>query len=292
MFENIKINERTAKELETAILNDTLSHAVIIEGADEETRLKTAKQLAAALICDGENKPCGHCSNCKKSLCDSHADIHILTKDEKSANIKVDEIRALKQQAQLFPNEAKYSIFIISEAQFMGVQSQNALLKIFEEPASHIKFILTCDSKSALLETIVSRGSSYSLSNSISENISDEKHIKAKELAGKLLDCFCKSDEYHFLVLTSEFQKDKDLFLFTLNYMIEIIRDALMINCSSKELISDSFETAKALSMNYTASKMLQFIELLQSLLDQTKANANFNLLATRLCSNLYLIKN
>ncbi|MGN0468381.1 MAG: hypothetical protein ACI4GY_06635 [Acutalibacteraceae bacterium] len=292
MFENIKINEKTAKELETAVLNATLSHAVIIEGADEETRLKAAKELASALICDGENKPCGQCSNCRKSLCDSHGDIHILTKDEKSSNIKVDEIRNLKQQAQLFPNEAKFSIFIISEAQYMGVQSQNALLKIFEEPSAHVKFILTCDSKSSLLETIVSRGSSYSLSNSIGENTDDEKHIHAKELAKKLLDCFCKSDEYNFLVLTSEFQKDKDFFTFTLKYMIEIIRDALIINCSSNELISDSYETAKAVSMSFTAEKMLEFIELLQSLLDQTKANANFNLLTTKLCSNFYLIKN
>jgi len=55
-----------------------------LEGTDEATRLSAAKEIAAALVCKGEDKPCKVCSACLKASKDSHPDIHILTKERAS----------------------------------------------------------------------------------------------------------------------------------------------------------------------------------------------------------------
>jgi DNA polymerase-3 subunit delta' len=55
------------------------------------------------------------------------------------------------------PNEAEGKVLILKEVQSMSVQAQNALLKVIEEPPRHVTFLLTCENKTALLETILSR---------------------------------------------------------------------------------------------------------------------------------------
>lgn len=290
MFENLEIIKECKDELEEAVLKDRLSHAVILQGADEQTRLKAAKELARALICTGENKPCGKCPNCVKMLAESHGDVHILQKDEKSSTIKVDEIRLLKKQASLFPNEARLSIFIVSEAQLMGVAAQNALLKIFEEPSDHVKFILTCDSKDAMLETIISRASIYTLANPASDSALQENE-KAFELACELVKALCKGNEFDFLALTGIFQKDKELFSSCVKIMIDIFADALVLSSGSVKTHGTAKDEARLLSGAFTAERMIRIVEFLQSELSDIKANANFNLVLTRLCSNLYSIK-
>lgn len=57
----------------------------------------------------------------------------------------------------MLPNEAAYRVLILAEAQTMTPQAQNALLKILEEPPAHVIFILTCENRSQLLETVRSR---------------------------------------------------------------------------------------------------------------------------------------
>lgn len=291
MFEDLNISEKCSKELENAIKQGRLSHAVILEGADEETRLSASKELAKAIVCRASQKPCNNCPDCVKANADSHPDIHLLKRDEKSTVIKVDEIRTLKEQAKLFPNDADKCVFIISEAQFMGIQAQNALLKIFEEPSSFVNFILTCPSKSALLETIISRGSAYRLSNDEAKIKNDEEIEASNDSANKFLICLCEGNEFEFLKLTAEFQKDKDRFQLVLSAMLPILRDALLLSNLSDELISDYKDTAKKLSSKFTSDKLINLIELAGSLSQQITASANYNLLLTRFCSTFYQIK-
>ncbi len=292
MFENLKIDGKISDELENLIKSNRLSHAVILEGANEETRLAAAKEIAKALVCKGEERPCGVCSSCKKADADSHPDIHILQKEEKAANIKVDEIRVLKAQANLLPNDGDKSVFIIAEAQTMNTQAQNALLKIFEEPSKYVSFILTCPSKSAFLETIVSRGSAYSLSEFDPFSEQNEKIQKANEQANELLTCLCKGNEFDFLKSLAVFQKDKDGFSLALTQCVPILRDACAMSCLSKELISAFPETAKMLSGSFTTDKLLKFIELTSDFKEQLLAFANYNLVLTRFCSTVFQIKN
>lgn len=291
MFSNINIDSKCKNELESTLNAGRLSHAVILEGSDEKSRREAAFELAAAILCTGENKPCGKCPACIKAYAKSHPDMHFLEKAKDSTSIKVNEIRELKQKAALLPNDGNKSVFIIFEAQDMGIPAQNAILKIFEEPAKHISFILTCNSKSCFLDTVISRAASYNLMSEDGLTTDKESSTEAFEKANELLSVFALKGEYEFLISCAPFQKNKELFSLTLTSMGNILRDALVISLNSGKTITQYEETAKKLSMHLTSKKLMECINCLQALTDNFNSTANYNLTVTRLSSVLYGIK-
>ena len=155
MFESLAVIPSFRNAVSSAVTSGKLSHALIFEGASAEIRTSAAKETAMAILCKSENKPCKICSACHKVSIDSHPDLHIISKD--GAMIKVDEIRDIKEKAKVYPNDGDKSVFIISEAQNMNPQAQNALLLTLEEPPAHVKFILATTEVHKLPVTIVSR---------------------------------------------------------------------------------------------------------------------------------------
>lgn len=291
MFEELKITDSFKSSITCALSAGTLSHALILEGANDETRFAAAKEIAKALLCRNGNEPCGICSCCKKCDKDIHPDLHILEKEPDSTMIKVDAVRNVKARAMVLPNEGSKSVFIIREAQFMNVQSQNALLKILEEPSKHVCFILTCPSKSSFLETITSRSTAYSLGIEKTDVTKDEKTLEGENIANELLSVYIGSSEFYFLQKTAVFQKDKPLFKTALSAMIPIIRDALIMQSGGKELISPYPDTAKRISSALTQKKVVELLTEIQELYDSVNASANHNLSITRLSAILYDIK-
>ncbi len=290
MFENLSVTESFINSITLAVRSSKLSHALIFEGADEATRLSAAKEVATALVCKGGDKPCKSCNACLKAMKDSHPDIHILTKEKDSTMIKVDSVREIKAQALIFPNEGTKSVFIISEAQYMNPQAQNALLKIFEEPSPHVCFILTCGSKSSLLDTVISRATSYTLGEEISENEKGEDS-KAALLALELLASFVKESEFDFLKKTAAFSKDKKLFREVTEKMISFTRDALILQSGGKELICGEREEILLLKNRFTQKKTLELLQRLKDFLADIDSSSNLNLTVTRFSSVLYGIK-
>lgn len=288
MFENTAVTASFKNAVSSAVARGKLSHALIFEGSSEEVRFACARETAKAILCKSDSKPCGLCSACRKCDSASHPDLHII--DSKGAMIKVDEIRNVKAKAKVFPNDGDKSVFIICESQNMNPQAQNALLKIFEEPAKHVSFILTCPSKSSLLDTITSRATSYFLGEEISKE-SDELSDKAKAVAKDLLLSLVSENELMFLRKTAVFQKDKQLFAAVLKYMQPIIRDALVLSSGGKALISDETDVISRLRGTLTQKKLMQMLTQLQSLREYVDSNANHNLAVTRLSSILYSIK-
>ncbi len=289
MFYNIKATDSFKNSISVAVSSGKLSHALILEGSDDESRFLAATEIASAIMCEGNQKPCGVCSHCVKCQKGIHPDLHIVEKDSDSTMIKVDAIRNLKNEALLFPNEAKKSVFIIRQANLMNPQAQNALLKIFEEPAPHLCFILTCPSKSAFLDTIISRATVYSLGEEIIEG--NSKDNKAEALATELIISLATQDEFSFIKKTAVFQKDKKLFASTVSAMIPIVRDALIIRCGGKDLLCEDSSAAKKLASCFTQKKTAALLETLQEFSDSLQFSPNHNLAITRLCSLLYTIK-
>lgn len=291
MFENLNVTASFKNSVGFALSCGRLSHAVILEGKNEEIRFSAAKEIAKALLCKNENAPCNRCSACLKCEKDIHPDLHILQKEEDSTMIKVDAVRSIRTKALVFPNEGSKSVFIIREAQFMNPQAQNALLKILEEPSKHVCFILTCPSKSSFLETITSRSTAYSLGEEEYDSKKQEKAEEGQQLANELLGVFVSSSEFYFLQKTAAFQKDKALFKSVLISMIPIIRDALVLQSGGKELISGCSDTAKRLSSMLTQKKTAKLLSEIQELHNSVSLNANHNLSITRLSAILYDIK-
>lgn len=290
MFENLSVTESFKNSITAAIRMSKLSHALIFEGADEATRLSAAKEVAAALVCKGEDKPCKSCNACLKAMKDSHPDIHILFKEKDSTMIKVDAVREIKTQALIFPNEGTKSVFIISEAQYMNPQAQNALLKIFEEPSPHICFILTCSSKSSLLDTVISRATSYTLGEGLASSEKGEDD-KAVIIAAELISSLVGESEFDFLKKTASFIKDKKLFREVIERMISFSRDALILQSGGKELLNGEREEVRLLKNRFTQKKTFELTESLKSLSADLDSSANLNLTVTRFSSVLYGIK-
>lgn len=287
MFENLKVTTGFENSIRKALDSSRLSHAIILEGSDESTRLEASKIIAKAVVCKGERKPCDRCSSCLKAKNGSHPDIHFVFKAADSTMIKVDSVRDMKSKAMVYPNDGDKSVFIIHEAQYMNVQAQNALLKIFEEPSKHVCIILTCPSKSSLLDTIISRATSYFLCYESSDTLVDEV---AKQKAQELLECLVKENELSFLRKCAVFQKNKRLFINVLEAMIPILRDVLILQSGSKELLSGSDELVKKIKPCLTQGQTVKLLEQTIALKDCVDLSANHNLSITRFSAVLYSI--
>ncbi len=71
--------------------------------------------------------------------------------------IKVNSIRAVRRESSMSTSDRRRKVFIISEADCMGEEAANTLLKTLEEPAGNTMLILTTAHRDALLPTILSR---------------------------------------------------------------------------------------------------------------------------------------
>ena len=150
-------NEKIRLSVENFILSKRIPHAILIEGDHGTGRHTLTNFLANAAVCAQENAPCGSCRNCSlvKSL--SHPDIVTIAPLDGKKSIAVKQIRQAREEAYIKPHEAEKRVFIIDCADTMNAESQNALLKVLEEPPKTVMFILIAESKAALLDTIISR---------------------------------------------------------------------------------------------------------------------------------------
>ena len=150
-------NSKICSAVEGFLKENRIPHAILIEGDKGTGRHTLARFLAKAAVCSGENIPCNNCRNCHNADTLTHPDIIFTAPDDGKKNIAVSQIRELRDETYVKPHSANRRVFIIDYADTMNPQSQNALLKVLEEPPGSVMFILIAESKSALLTTVISR---------------------------------------------------------------------------------------------------------------------------------------
>ncbi len=159
-FDMLIGNEGLRARLHDDLCHARLSHAYILEGAVGSGRKTLAMALCAALACKTQDKahaPCCECLGCRKVLDGKSPDVIRIARDPKKASIGVDEVRFLRTDVLVQPNDLDHKIYIIQEADTLTEQAQNALLLTLEEPPPYVLFLLLCTSARNLLETIRSR---------------------------------------------------------------------------------------------------------------------------------------
>lgn len=161
-FESLLGNERLKENLRRSLARDRISHFYLICGPKGSGRHTLARLLAAALMCEGEEKPCLHCESCRKVLSDVHPDF-ITVDDPEKKTVPVDLIRQARADIYVQPNEGRHKIYLFPRAQDMGLPGQNALLKVLEEPPAYGVFFLLTDNPEKLLPTVRSRCTELSL---------------------------------------------------------------------------------------------------------------------------------
>ncbi len=154
-FDDLVGQEHISQVLKNQIDTQSISHAYLFSGTRGTGKTSCAKIFARGINClsDGD-KPCNICENCLESLDDSAIDI---VEIDAASNNGVDNIRDLKDRAFYQPTSLKYKVYIIDEVHMLSKGAFNALLKILEEPPSHLVFILATTEPERIPLTILSR---------------------------------------------------------------------------------------------------------------------------------------
>lgn len=147
-----------------------LSHAWLLTGPAGAGKHALAGALAQALVCTGEERPCGVCPHCKKVEQGIHPDVITLSPAEGKRDIVVDQVRALRADAYVRPNEAQRKVYLIDPASALNDNAQNALLKVLEEGPPYAAFLLIAEAAGQLLPTVRSRCEQLSLIPSVEES--------------------------------------------------------------------------------------------------------------------------
>jgi DNA polymerase III subunit delta' len=144
--------------LENSLRQGTLAHAYLFTGPRHIGKRTLAINLAQAVNCESDTKPCGQCTPCRRIAAGKHADIHVidlLSSDKK--DIGIDQVRDIQAAAYLPPYEGKRRVFIVEKTELLSLEAANCILKTLEEPLPHVLLILLCSREKILLPTILSR---------------------------------------------------------------------------------------------------------------------------------------
>lgn len=157
-------NEALKRRLRLETGRRGLSHAYILSGPAGSGKRTLAGALAAALVCTApeERRPCMTCPACRKAAGGIHPDIVRIGEDGKE--ITVSQVRSLRSDAYIRPNEARRKVYIVENAQNLNPSAQNAMLKLLEEGPAYGAFLLLTENAAALLETVRSRCETLTLS--------------------------------------------------------------------------------------------------------------------------------
>ncbi len=153
-FEALLGNDRLKKNLAESLARGHISHFYLISGPEGSGKHTLARLLAEAILCEGSRKGCGSCVHCRKMRSGNHPDF-ITVEDPEHKNVAVRIVREIRDDMFVRPNEAEHKIYLFP--QDLGIEGQNALLKILEEPPSYGVFILLTDNPDKLLPTVRSR---------------------------------------------------------------------------------------------------------------------------------------
>ncbi len=165
--------------LSEAVKNQKLVWAYLFCWPRGTWKTSTARILAKSINCLNQVdwNPCHICDICR-AISDNRL-IDIIEIDAASYTW-VDNIRDIIEKAQFMPNIAKYKVYIIDEVHMLTTGAFNALLKILEEPPSHVKFILATTEIHKIPETILSRCQRYDFKSISFDDIKERLKYIAK----------------------------------------------------------------------------------------------------------------
>lgn len=133
--------------LKEAIKQERISHAYLLTGPRGVGKTSIARILAHEI------------NHLPYSDDETHLDIIEI---DAASNNGVEDVRDLREKAQIAPSSAAKKIYIIDEVHMLSKAAFNALLKTLEEPPEHVVFILATTDVDKLPATIISRTQRFS----------------------------------------------------------------------------------------------------------------------------------
>jgi DNA polymerase III subunit gamma/tau len=155
--------EHVLRALGNALDSGKVHHAFLFTGTRGVGKTTIARILAKSLNCETagvSSNPCGTCAACREI--DEGRFVDLIEVDAASRT-KVDDTRELLDNVQYAPTRGRYKVYLIDEVHMLSNHSFNALLKTFEEPPPHVKFLLATTDPQKLPVTVLSRCLQFSL---------------------------------------------------------------------------------------------------------------------------------
>ena len=161
-FSTLVGQEHVVRALTHALEQNRLHHAYLFTGTRGVGKTTLARILAKALNCETgiTATPCGVCSACTEI--DSGRFVDLIEIDA-ATNTGIDNMRELQDNAVYAPTRGRFKVFVIDEVHMLSKQAFNSMLKTFEEPPEHIKFILATTDPQKIPVTVLSRCLQFNL---------------------------------------------------------------------------------------------------------------------------------
>ncbi len=176
MFENFFGNRIVVDALEQTIQRDRIPQTLLFDGPEGVGKATLARRLAAQLLGgaaliekDDLSLPENQAvladrekwASDKRAedplLFGSHPDFLTFPPDGPLRQISIQQMRLLRERAQLKPLRGRWRVFLIDQLDRAGEHAANSLLKTLEEPPDHLILVLTAQNLYDLLPTIRSR---------------------------------------------------------------------------------------------------------------------------------------
>ncbi|MGC0141414.1 MULTISPECIES: DNA polymerase III subunit delta' [unclassified Pseudactinotalea] len=130
-----------------------MTHAWLITGPPGSGRSVAARAFAAALQAGADAS--AQEDSARTALAGTHPDVTVLATEK--VVITVAEARGLVSLAQRAPSQGRWRVIVVEDADRMGEQTGNVLLKAIEEPPPRTVWVLCAPSPQDVLVTIRSR---------------------------------------------------------------------------------------------------------------------------------------
>lgn len=324
MFESLVANHTVKETLAVMINSQRLSHSVLIQGESGTGKRTLARLIAQAVLCQGKGeRPCGVCSACYKISKGIHPDVITVGADAlRPQSFHIGAVRELRQQVFVAPNESNRKIYILQNCQNMTVQSQNAMLKILEEPPEHAMFLLICENRSSLLEMILSRCMIFTLHppdetecakylQQRKPGLEQQMYLSAAWEAGGNIGCalqilesdngsqawensqeilrqICAGDEFALLSLLAKYEKQKEAFSQLLPCLRQLIKEVTLAKYRRgiKEEMGQS-PVVKAAASRLSALQSVKILGIIDTAVQRLHQNVNYNLILASFCAQL-----
>ena len=174
-FEDVVGQQAIVTALKNQVATSRIGHAYLFTGTRGTGKTTCAKIFAKAVNCPHQEggDPCCQCDICRGIENGSILDV---VEIDAASNNGVDNIRDIRDETAYTPSECTYKVYIIDEVHMLSMAAFNALLKIMEEPPSHVIFILATTEIHKVPATILSRCQRY-----------DFGRIQPQDIAARLL---------------------------------------------------------------------------------------------------------
>lgn len=294
-------------------------HSYIITGEKGTGKKTSAAYIAMQLLCD-EHNACGKCRQCRRILSGQHPDFITVPKDGKIYS--VNDIREkVVEDSITAPNDCDRKIYFLPDCEGWTDASQDALLKVTEDPPDHAYFIFTAVNKNSFLNTLISRSMVMEVHEAdrdscaealretgkyteeqISEAVrlfngnigrcidyldGDELLKASADAVIKAVDAIAMGDEYTLAVILNGISSSRDEMRYVLEMLSRCIRDAAVIKTGAASSLGCTGKGAEKMAERISSERLIMMYDAVCEASVSCTRNANTSAVAAVLAGTL-----